>query len=79
MSIYIRRNQQTFISIISYSEFITLKELANSTVGFNDSIQISILKTNLESYFYLDKQVSEIKELITKEIQILKPKMLGIK
>ena len=64
---------------ISYSEFINLKELANNTVGFYDSIQISILKTNLESYFRLDKQVAEIEELITNEIQILKPKMLGIK
>ena len=64
---------------IPYSEFITLKDLAHNTVGFHDSIQISILKTNLESYFYLDKQVSEIEELITNEIQILKPKMLGIK
>ena len=64
---------------ISYSDFITLKDLASNTVGFHDSIQISILKTNLESYFYLDKQVSEIEELITNEVQILKPKLLGIK
>ncbi len=63
---------------IYYAKFLQLKELANMTVGVEDSILAFQLNTILSLYHHLDKLVSETDELITYKYSLVNSKLHSI-
>ena len=65
--------------VISYAKFLELKELAKNTIGFFDELHITMLKSQIEIYLVLDKQVEIYEAKIKESVLELSPHMLGIK
>ena len=63
---------------ISYAKFLQLKELANTTVGVEDSILLFQLNTILNLYQHIDKLISETEELITYEYSLIDSRLHSI-